>query len=168
MVIRYTKKNEDSVLRPAYDFLYEYYKNTAKGKPIKAYRNELFGKASWINKKVPHLAAIYRLDEFYWEIKPSLRYLGVEDEIIEELIRFQETALKLPFKNNYSVEFTKDWATYFCNAVTGKRVPLESKKTVLTISNAIHAHNWRDYAMESVWFGKNGITFNTGIKAEYE
>ncbi|MBQ3006662.1 MAG: radical SAM protein [Clostridia bacterium] len=168
MVIRYTKKNEDSVLRPAYDFLYEYYKNTAEGKPIKAYRNELFGKASWINKKVPHLATIYRLDEFYWEIKPSLRYLGVEDDIIEELIRFQETVLKLPFKNNYAAEFTKDWASYFCNAVSGIRVPLESKKIVLKVNNKIHARNWRDYATESVWFGKNGITFNTGITVEYK
>ena len=68
-------------------------------------------------KKATHLATIYRLDEFYWEIKSSLRYLGIEDNIIEELLEYQKTVLKLPFNNNYSVESEYDWSKYFSDAL---------------------------------------------------
>ncbi len=167
MVIRYAKKHKDSVLRPAYDYLYRFYKSISEEAPIELYSNEIFGKITWVPKKVPHLATIYRLDEFYSEIKPHLRYLGVQDDIIEELIEFQKAALKLPYRNNYSVEFKKDWARYFRDALSGNYKPLEDKPIRISINNEIHASNWKDYALEAVWFGKNGITFNPGMTSEY-
>ncbi len=167
MVIRYTKSKPDSVLRPAYDFLYGYYKSIAEGKPIALYSNPLFGEVTWMPKKATHLATVYRLDEFYWEIKDSLCYLGVEENIIEELIEYQKTVLKLPFKNHYSVDFDYDWSKYFEQALAGNYQPLEKKKIRVSIDNEVHRTNWKDYAMEAVWFGVNGITLNPGIKTEY-
>lgn len=167
MVLRYVAKNEESVLRPAYDFLYSYFKAISDEAPIELYKNELFGDITWVPKKAAHLATIYRLDEFYWEIKESLRYLGVEDDIIEELIEFQKTMLKLPFRNNYSVEFKRNWNSYFDNIFKGEYKPLEEKKIRVSVNNEVHQTNWKDYALEAVWFGVNGITFNPGITAEY-
>lgn len=167
MVIRYAKKNKDSVLRPAYDFLYNYYKAISEGKPIALYSNPIFGDITWVPKKAAHLATIYRLEEFYWEIKDSLRYLGVEDEHLDELIEFQRTILKLPFKNNYSVDFEYDWAEYFTNALSGNFKPLERKKIRVNVNNEVHRSNWKDYALEAVWFGNNGITLNPGMSVEY-
>lgn len=167
MVIRYAKKNEDSVLRPAYDFLYNYYKAISEEKPIELYSNQIFGNITWVPKKATHLATIYRLDEFYWEIKPSLRYLGVEDDIIEELIEFQKVILKLPYRNNYSSEFEYDWATYFTDAIAGKRKPPQKRRLRISVNNEVHRTNWKDYALEAVWFGSNGITFNPNVTIEY-
>ncbi len=167
MVIRYTKKNNESVLRPAYDFLYSYYKAISEEKPIELYSNPIFGDVTWVPKKAAHLATIYRIDEFYWEIKPALRYLGIEDEILEELLELQKTVLKLPFRNNYSVEFEYDWAGYFTNALSGNPKPLEKKRIRVSVNNEIHMNNWKDYALEAVWFGSNGITLNPNMSLEY-
>lgn len=167
MVVRYAKKYEESVIHPAYEYLYSYYKAISEEAPIELYSNGLFGDVTWQPKKVPHLATIYRLDEFYWEIKPSLRYLGIEEEIIDELIEFQKVMLKLPFRNNYSVEFKRDWISFYNNALSGNSKPLEEKRIRVSVNNKTHTTNWKDYALEAVWFGANGVTFNTGITSEY-
>lgn len=167
MVISYAKTHKDSVAYPAYEFLYNYYKAISEKKPIELYSNDIFGKVTWVPKKVPHLVTICRLDEFYREIKPHLRRLGVDEDIMEELLEFQKTVLKLPFRNNYSTEFKRDWIGYFKNIFSGIRKPLEEKKIRISINNEIHATNWTDYALEAIWFGKNGITFNPGITTEY-
>lgn len=167
MVIRYAKKNPDSVLRSAYDYLYSYYKAISQEKPIELWSHPVFGDVTWQTKKVAHLMTIIRLDEFYWEIKNSMRYLGVEDDMIEELIRFQKTMLKLPFKNHFASEFNYDWDGYFNNILSGTYKPLENRKIRIRVDNEKHQTNWKDYALEAVWFGVNGITINPGIKTEY-
>lgn len=167
MVIRYAKKHPDSVLYSAYDYLYNYYKAISQEKPIELWSNPIFGEATWIPKKVTHLMTITRLDEFYWEIKNSLRYLGMDDEIIEELIRYQKTAIKLPYKNNFSEEFEYDWDKYFKNILSGNVGSLEKKKIRISVNNKVHQNNWKDYALEAVWFGVNGITMNPGMSSEY-
>ena len=167
MVIRYAKKNSDSVLRTAYDYLYSYYKAISQEKPIELWSNPIFGDVTWVPKKVTHLMTITRIDEFYWEIKEPLRYLGIENEIIEELIRYQKTVLKLPYKNNFSKEFEYDWNKYFKNAISGNAGPLEKKKIRISVNNKVHRNNWKDYALEAVWFGVNGITINPDMTVEY-
>ena len=91
------------------------YKAISEEKPIELWSHPVFGDVTWQTKKVAHLMTIIRLDEFYWEIKNSMRYLGIEDDMIEELIRFQKTMLKLPFKNHFASEFEYDWDSYFNN-----------------------------------------------------
>jgi hypothetical protein len=75
--------------------------------------------------------------------------------------------LKLPFRNNYSVDFSYDWSKFFDDALAGEYKPLEKKKIRISVNNEIHRTNWKDYALEAVWFGVNGITINPGIKTEY-
>lgn len=166
-VLEYAASNESTVIRPAYDFLYSYFKAISNEAPIELYKNELFGDITWVPKKVAHLTTITKLDEFYSEVRISLRNLGVEEDIINELIEFQKTILKLPHRNNYSVEFKRDWARYFRDALSGEYKPLEEKKIRISVNNEVHRTNWKEYALESVWFGVNGITFNSGIKSEY-
>ena len=167
LIIEYAKNNPESVLRPGYDFIRNYFESIKDGKPIALYANPIFGEATWVPKKVAHLAVIHRLDEFYCEIKDFLRNLGVEEHIIDELIEFQKTVLKLPHRNHYSVDFEYDWAKYFRSALAGEYVPLEKNKIRISVDNEVHQTNWKDYAMEAVWFGVNGITLNPGIKTEY-
>ncbi len=166
-VIDYAKENPESVIRPAYDYLYSYYKAISQENPIALYSNPIFGDATWVPKKVTHLMTITRLDEFYAELKIYLNGIGVESEIVDELIRFQKTALKYPMRNNFSAEFEYDWDKYFREALSGNRQPLEKKKIRISVNNEKQVANWREYALEAVWFGVNGITINPGMESEY-
>ena len=165
-VLRYVADNAKSVLRPAYDFIYNYYKAISEESPIELYSNELFGEVTWVPKKVAHLATIPYIDEFYSEIRPSL-LKHVDEDIADELIEFQKTMLKQPSRNNFSVEFKRDWMSYFENVLSGDYMPLEEKRIRVSVNNKVHRTDWKDYALEAVWFGVNGITMNPDVTSEY-
>lgn len=166
-VIDYAKVNPDSVIRHAYNYLYSYYKAISQEKPIELYSNPIFGDATWVPKKVAHLMTIIRLDEFYNEVKTFLCGIGVESRIVNELLRFQKTALKLPMRNNFSADFEYDWDKYFRETLSGYHQPLEKRRIRISVNNEKQVTNWKEYALEAVWFGVNGITINPGMRSEY-
>lgn len=165
-VINYAKSNKDSIGYSVYEKLYNFFKSVSLEKPIKLYSNEIFGNITWTPKKVAHLDTIYRLDAYYDEIKPLISSFGVNDEIIDELIKYQKAMLKLPQKNNFNVEFNYNWHEYFSKKIEGICVDLVKEKNLLRVNNESVPQNWKDYALESTWFGKNGVTFNLGITVE--
>ncbi len=165
-IIDFAKGNPYSIAGQAYSKLYEFYAAIARSESPKLYTNGLFGDLTWLPKKVSHLETIYRIDEFYDEIKPVLSEMFADDEMLEELILLQKTILKLPYKNNFSVDFNYDWKDYYLHTLTDKYSPLKKKRIRANINNSVHRDNWKDYAVESVWFGRNGITFNRNVTYE--
>lgn len=165
-IIDFAKSDKNSIGYSVYEKLYSFFKSVSLEKPIKLYANEIYGNITWIPKNVAHLDTVYRLDAFYEEILPLLISLGVDAQIANELIKYQKTALKLPSRNNFSVEFNRNWHEYFTNILADSYIPLAEKKNRVSVNNASVPDNWKDYALESTWFGKNGVTFNPGISAE--
>ena len=165
-IVEFAKNNPDTIANSSYRELYNFFETITRGEAPELYSNEVFGNLTWSPKKTPHLDTIYRLDEFYDEIKPVLAEMFEDDKMLDELILFQKSMLKLPHKNNYSVDFSYDWKEYYSHALQDKYVPLNKKAIRLTVSNISHPDNWKDYAIESVWFGRNGITFNPNISYE--
>ncbi len=165
-IVDFAKENADTVLRSVYEKLYAYFESVSLGKPLELYANKIYGDVTWIPKKMPHLDTIYRIDEFYEELKDVLRGYSLEENIIEELIKYEKTALKYPSKNNFSVDFDYNWHEYFTAFNEGDRIPLVHVKNRVTVANEFIADNWKDYAIQSTWFGKNGSTFNQGITVE--
>ncbi len=166
-IISAAKKDEKSVAYSAHQKLYGYYKAITEGKPIELYKNELFGNLSWSSKLWAFLDTIYRIDLFYGEIKPLLEAYGVPEETADELIRYQKTALKLPGRNNFSENFGYNWHDYFKGIIADCFIPLEKKRNTVSVNNKSVPDNWKDWALESVWFNKNGITFNPVVEVEY-
>lgn len=165
-IIDFSKENKDSVGYSVYKKLYDYFKAITLEKPMKLYANEIYGEVTWIPKKMPHLDTIYRVDRFYEEIRPILLEYGIEPEKVEELFEYERTALKWPGKNNFTTEFNYNWHEYFIGILEENPVQLAQKKNRVTVNNEFVADNWKDYAVQSTWFGKNGTTFNQCM--EYE
>ncbi|MBE6746536.1 MAG: radical SAM protein [Ruminococcaceae bacterium] len=167
-IIEFAKNNKDSVAYSVYRVLYDYFEAVAVGKPMKLYANEIYGDVTWIPKKMPHLDTIYRVDKFYEEITPILAGYGLSEEIIEELLKYEKTALKYPGRNDFSVDFDYNWHEYFTSILEDGYVPFKAGKNRVSVHNEFVADNWRDYAIQSTWFGKNGTTFNQGMTVEAE
>ncbi len=165
-IITFAKDNDGTIANLTYRKLYNFFKTITKGKSPELYSNEVFGNITWSPKKAAHLDTIYRLDKFYAEIKPVLAEMFENDEILDEMISLQKIILKHPHKNNYSNDFSYDWKEYYDHALQDKYAPLKKKPVRININNATHPDNWKDYAIEAVWFGRNGITFNPGITFE--
>lgn len=165
-IINQAKANKDSIGYSVYEKLYSFFRAIADAKPIKLYSSEIYGNITWVPKKVPHLDTVYRLDAYYEEIRPLLISFGVSEGDADELIEYQRTALKLPNRNNFSVEFSKNWHEYFTAVLADENIPLAQKRNRVTVSNRSIPTNWKDYALEAMWFGQNGITFNPEIASE--
>lgn len=165
-IIDFAKENDNTVLNSVYKTLYEYFKSVSVGKPLELYANKIYGDVTWIPKKMPHLDTIYRIDKFYDEFKGILQEYEIDEDIVAELIKYELTALKYPSKNNFSVDFNYNWHEYFTAFNEGDSIPLRSVKNRVRVENEYVADNWKDYAIQSTWFGKNGSTFNQGIVVE--
>ena len=165
-IINFAKENKTSIAYSVYEKLYSFFKAISLEKPIKLYANDIYGDITWIPKNVAHLDTIYRIDDFYSEIKSLIMSYGVNEETYDELIRYERTALKYPGRNNFSVDFSYNWHEYFTTILEDGYVPLVKKANRVSVHNEILADNWKDYAIQSTWFGKNGSTFNQGMTAE--
>ncbi len=164
-IIDFARENKNTVLHSVYEKLYSYFESVSLGSPLELYANSIFGDVTWIPKKMPHLDTIYRIDEFYEELKEILREYSLDEEITDELIKYEMTALKYPSRNNFSVDFSYNWHEYFTAFNEGDSIPLLPVKNRVTVANEYIADNWKDYAIQSTWFGKNGTTFNQGMTA---
>lgn len=165
-IISFAKENKDSIAYSVYEKLYSFFKAISLEKPIQLYANKIYGDITWIPKNVAHLDTIYRIDDFYKEIKELVMSYGVDKEQYDELIRYERTALKYPGINNFSVNFKYNWHEYFTTILEDDYVPLVRKDNRVSVHNEILADNWKDYAVQSTWFGKNGSTFNQGMTVE--
>ena len=165
-IINFAKENKESIAYSVYDKLYSFFKAISLEKPIQLYANKIYGDITWIPKNVAHLDTIYRIDDFYKEIKELVMGFGVDEEKYNELIKYERTALKYPGRNNFSVEFSYNWHEYFTSILEDGYIPLVQKNNRVSVHNEILADNWKDYAIQSTWFGKNGSTFNQGMTVE--
>lgn len=165
-IIDFAKANTDSIAYSTYEKLYAFFKSISLEKPIQLYANKIYGDITWIPKNVAHLDTIYRIDDFYKEIEPLLLSYGITEEKLAELIKYERTALKYPGRNDFSVDFDCNWHEYFTAILEDSYVPLTEKKNTVSVHNEYLADNWKDYAIQSTWFGKNGSTFNQGITVE--
>lgn len=165
-IIDFAKANPDSIAYSTYEKLYSFFKAISLEKPIKLYANKIYGDITWIPKNVAHLDTIYRIDDFYKEIEPLLLGYGIDSDKLEELIKYERTALKYPGKNDFSVDFNYNWHEYFTAILEDSYVAFEKKKNRVSVHNEYLADNWKDYAIQSTWFGKNGSTFNQGMTVE--
>ncbi len=165
-IIDFAKADKNSIGYSVYEKLYNFFKSVSLESPMKLYSNELYGDITWIPKNVAHLDTIYRVDAYYDEIRPLLISLGISGEIADELIKYQKTALKMPARNNFKAEFSRNWHEYFTNILADMPATLVEKRNIVRVNNESNPDNWKDYAVESTWFGKNGATFNPGMSAE--
>ncbi len=167
-IITLGREKKSVVLSDIYYFLYNYYSSLLKNEPAPLYKNLLYGDTTWVPTRVAHLDTIYRLDEFYQEIKPLVMSYGVSEVDAEEIFKYQKTALKLPKRNNFSETFTKNYHEYFTAILSDNFVPITQKKNTVHVNNKSHPDNWVDYALEAAWLWKNGVAFNPDMSVEDE
>ena len=164
--INFIKESKNPLLHNAWEILNKYFSALVEEKPISLYSNTTYGDITWEIERVPLLETIYRLDEYYAAVSELLLQIGIDSEILNELIEYQKCILKCPNRNHFSCDFNYDWHGYFTDIINGNYQPLQKIKTRVSVDNQKDLNNWEAYALNAVWFGKDGGTFNPGIHSE--
>ena len=166
-VVEWCRKSDNEAVNNSYRFLHNFYKKVSLGQSMELYcNNEVYGKISWAPEHAPHMDTIFRLEDFYEAIRPLLEAYEADKAILDEIIEYQKCILKRPYHNNFSRDFTYGWHEYFTKAIAGEYAPLKKYSNRVNVNNEKMPESWYDYALKDVWFGKDGITFNTGITNE--
>lgn len=133
-----------------------------------AYVNSTFGNIYWPFEEIAYLEIVYQFDEFYKEIGSFLAHYEIEAEIYTELMKYQQSIIKMPGKNEFKIELSYDFYHYFFGILSNSYGKLKKIANVLTIKGNQIPVSWKDYSKKIVWFGRKGEkNLYTDITAHY-
>ncbi|MPM75358.1 hypothetical protein SDC9_122350 [bioreactor metagenome] len=155
-LINWLFEHPDTVAGNYFVNLKKHFYDILDGHGTLSHYNVVFGNIYWSFEEGAFLEIIFRRDQFYDEIALFLKQFGIEDEMFEQLMRFQKTIVKHPKINHIKENFDYDFHHYFKNVYINKYKPLQKKKITLNINDNTLPKTWEEYAKIIVWYGRKG------------
>lgn len=119
-----------------------------------SYYNEKYGEIGWFLEEGAFLEIVSDYETFWAEIIPFLKSFNIDEEIFEQLVRFQKFVIRLPGQEKVSAEFEYDFYEYFRHAVLPVSKPLEKRCNTIKVNIPAPVYNWKDYARKVMLFAK--------------
>lgn len=130
-----------------------------------SYYNEKFGNIGWFLEEGAFMEIVSDYETFWKEIIPFLRKFDIEEEIFQELVKYQKNVIRLPYQEKVTIELKYDFYSYFNCLISGKYNPLIKKENTIEVKIPVPVYNWQDYARKVVLFAKRrGDTIITSDK----
>lgn len=118
--------------------------------------NPIFGNIYWPLEEIAYLEIVYELDRFYKETETFLGRYEISQDLYTDLMAYQQSIIKMPGKNEFSISLEYDWHTYFFGILSNAYTPLTKTKNTLLIRGNKIPDSWKDYSKKIVWFGRKG------------
>lgn len=127
-----------------------------KNGSVVCFDEEKYGPVSWTSEEYAFLEIVSKKEEFYEEIRPFVNSLGIDAEVLNELIVYQNQLVKCinnPFDEKV---YSYDFPSYFAAAFAGESIPLKKRKNIVTVTDKESYSSYSDYARFVVWYGRRG------------
>lgn len=131
------------------------------------FRDEKFGDATWTFEEGAFLELVYNYKQFWNEIRLFLDSLAIEENVYNNLIKYQKAIIKIP--GDIDAEFALDYDLngYFSDIYEGNHRILKKRNNILHITCEKESPEWKVYARDTVWYGRRrGATLHTNNKGE--
>ncbi len=152
--ISFALENPQTVIGDIFKKLYERYSAVAKGESGVVWEDRFFGDVGWLSEEFAYLNTVVEFDKFYSEIKGFLKSFFDDDELFEELFLYQQTVVKLPFKEKIDFACEYDFKNYFLELLCNNHVELKKKHCDYFVPQPIKCNDWKAYARYVVWYGR--------------
>ena len=129
-------------------------KLVAEGVADTSYINPVFGDITWPYEEIMLMDYIYKLDDFYDEVRSFLADYPMDADVREELMCYQKNMIVVPSGNDVTLDFRYDWLTYFTRILANAPQPLEKKNVRLHFHAPDVPTGWEDYARRIIWYGR--------------
>ena len=138
-----------------------------------SYQKDIFGSTGWYLEEGCFLESVYHFDTFWEEMLPFLKSFKMDEQIFEQLLRYQKEIICLPQKDTVSLHLDYDFYNYFEDIYLGKYHPLKAVKNQLTLQSWKQIKTWEEYAREIIWYGKRKsatlmTSFKENVHLEFE
>lgn len=132
------------------------------------YHNPIFGNIVWFFEEGMFLECMYNDETFEREIAPFLNSLEIEEDIFEELKKYQKAVLRRPNKQGEKLMMKYNFAEYFDSIYSGEYKTLEKADVTVEFKENRLFDDWYSFAKNIVWFGRRkGATMYTSDKELY-
>lgn len=132
---------------------------------IWVYKNEKFGSIGWYFEEGAFLELVYAWDTFWREILPFITSFGIDEEVFNDLLKYQKLVIRKPDVTNISADFSYDFYNYFDRIYCGGYRLLEKRNYRIKIETGIIVSSWADYGFKIILGGKRrGETIYTNEK----
>ena len=115
-----------------------------------------FGDIAWGPEEYAFLKIVSEKDSFYESIKEFLKPFFADEEILEELLRFQSFSLKEKQKKKLIEAFNYKWKEYFDSIFKNQQPVLLKEKVKYRICGVENYADSEDYAKKVIWYGRKG------------
>lgn len=129
------------------------------------FRKDVYGDICWFFDEGCFLECVRNGDIFWKEISQFLSLFGIEEDIFNELLKYQRSIIRVAGVNYTEIESAYDFYNYFNNIYSGEYAKPEKRYNKLCIKTEKDIFTWEEYAREIVWYGKRrGATFLTNSR----
>ena len=155
-LIEWSRKNRNSVCGSILDWLYQKYNEILDGNGSLMSYDKNFGELTWPLDEFSFLKAVEKYDLFYSEISDFLNVFFDDNELYNDLMKYQKAVVKNPYALNKKLSLKYDFYSFFSGIYINHYTPLKKSDTVLAVDTSDVPQNMPDYARRTIWFGRKG------------
>ncbi len=146
-------KDGKGVVREILDYVTSGVDRFLEGKGNLGFTDERFGDIYWPYEEGLFLCTVNQLDEFFDEIGDYIRHYFDDEELFEDLLRYQKNIIRAFGNEVKELDFEYDWLDYFADIISMEKLLPEKRKIRLRFEPSFET-DWFEYAKKTVWFGK--------------
>ncbi len=153
-IIDWSKANPDTLCGELYRECTQFVDNVIDGKDSFKSVFEGFGKTTWGFDEYLFMKGAVNPERFYNEIKEYIASYGADDEITDDLIKYQKGIIKKMNMTRLDIALDYDFESYFDAILNNSYKPLEKRKNTVTVTEENPVATIDEYAREYVWYGR--------------
>ena len=156
LLIKWMQQNRQSICGEEFADIEEQIAVYLRGGMMDPYTDPVFGNITWPLEEAAYLQIIMQFDRFYDEIQSFLKSFNIDNDVFEDLLKYQKSIVKMPGIKKQSVILKYDFHKYFRGVYTNTPKSLKKHQNRLTLCDINIPDNWKDYSKIVVWYGRKG------------
>ncbi len=150
----YAYMEQNEFCGPVFRMVSSVLRNFVDGKGGLTYQNDIFGKITYPLEEAVFLMFLYESERFYAEVKPFIMKYIQDEDLLDELLRYQKSVVLKPADKEQIAEFKYRFRDYFDAVLKNECAALEKNFVKYKFATPFETHSWEDYAKEIIWFGR--------------
>lgn len=113
-----------------------------------------FGKITYPLEEAVFLKCLYDSDIFYSEMRAFLKKYFADDELLDNMIKYQKAVVLRPQKNEFEENFKYKFRDYYNAILRNAHIEPEKADVKYKFSTPFATDSWPEYAKEIIWYGR--------------
>lgn len=155
-VLDYFENNPSLNISKLYFEIKDHVTEQSKGNISRRFVFDKCGNIVWDEYEYIALCVLDDPERFYKEMTPYLKSFGIEENIFNDLIRYQKNILRTPFSSEKSVSLSFDIHGFLSDAYVNDLHPVKEKKHTLIMRDSDPAPDWQIFGKKVIWYGRMG------------